>query len=226
MRCLDAGCGSGAVTLKIARWVGPAGQAVGIDLDERCVALASQEATRRGLTGVFRAEGVLDLREEAVYDLVFARFLLSHLPKPERGVERLVQATHGRGVVVVEDIEFAGHFCFPACPAFDRYVTLYQQVVRRKAADPDIGPRLVGLLLDAGLEPVCLQVVQPVYRHGPGKQIAPVTMEHVRESVVAAGLASNEEITSVVAQLQEFARDPRTILSLPRIFQVWGRRPG
>lgn len=33
MRCLDVGCGIGAVTLKLARWVGPTGQAVGIDSD-------------------------------------------------------------------------------------------------------------------------------------------------------------------------------------------------
>ena len=65
---------------------------------------------------------------------------------------------------------------------------------------------------------------QPTYCQGPGKQIAPVTMEHIREAVVGAGLASDAEIDEVVAELAAFAGDPRTILSLPRIFQVWGKR--
>ena len=82
MRCLDAGCGTGAVTLQMARRVGPAGQAVGTDRDERCVELARQEAKRRSAHAVFRMESVLGLREEGSYDLVFSRFLLSHLSQP------------------------------------------------------------------------------------------------------------------------------------------------
>ena len=49
-------------------------------------------------------------------------------------------------------------------------------------------------------------------------------MEHIREAVVGSGLASDAEIDSIVAELDSFANDPRTIMSLPRIFQVWGMR--
>jgi ubiquinone/menaquinone biosynthesis C-methylase UbiE len=226
MRCLDVGCGIGAVTLKLARWVGPTGQGVGIDTDEPCLELARQQATGHGLPAIFRREGVHDLREEAAYDLVFSRFLLTHLPQPRRAVERLVRAARPGGLVVGEDIEFAAHFCYPTCPAFDRYVSLYQQAVQRKGGDPNIGPRLVSLFMDAGLRRVGVEVVQPTFRSGPGKRIAPVTMEHIREAVVTAGLASANEVDGIIADLDSFARNPRTILSLPRIFQVWGRREG
>ena len=224
MRCLDVGCGAGAVTLKLALWVGPAGRAVGVDLDERCLELARQEAARKGLPAVFRREGVHDLREEGAYDLVYGRFLLTHVPEPERAVERLAGAARPGGLVVVEDVEFAAHFCHPACPAFDRYVSLYRQAVQRRGGDPDIGPRLIALLMDAGLRDVGVAVVQPTYRRGPGKRIAQVTMEHVREAVVTAGLAPDGEVDAVIADLDRFAHNPRTILSLPRIFQVWGRK--
>ena len=126
--------------------------------------------------------------------------------------------------MAVEDIQFAGHFSYPACPAFDRYVTLYQDVVRHKGGDPNIGPRLLGMFLDFGLIDVQLEVIQPSYREGPGKRIASVTMEHIREAVVGAGLASHEDINNVVTEINSFADDPRTILSLPRIFQVWGTK--
>jgi ubiquinone/menaquinone biosynthesis C-methylase UbiE len=226
MHCLDVGCGIGAVTLKLARWVGPTGRAVGIDTDERCLELAGQEATRQGLPAVFRREGVNDLREEDAYALVYSRFLLTHLPEPGRALERLVRAARPGGLVAVEDIEFTAHFCHPACPAFGRYVSLYQQAVQRKGGDPDIGPRLVSLLMDAGLQHVGVEVVQPTYRRGPGKRVAQVTMEHIREAVEAAGLASEGEVDAVIADLDRFTRDPRTILSLPRIFQVWGSKAG
>jgi ubiquinone/menaquinone biosynthesis C-methylase UbiE len=224
MRCLDVGCGIGAITLKLARWVGPTGQAVGIDRDERCLELARQAAIRHGFSPIFRAEGVNDLREEAVYDLVYSRFLLTHLLEPGRAVERLVRAARPGGLVVVEDIEFAAHFCYPPCPAFTRYVDLYQRAVTRKGGDPNIGPRLVSLLLDTGLDEVHLEVVQPAFRSGPGKRIAAITMEHIQQAVVQEGLASAQEVEGIVAELDQFIADPRTILSMPRIFQVWGRK--
>src|SRR5262249_23587363 len=140
--------------------------------------------------------------------------------------ERLVRAARPGGLVAVEDIEFAAHFCHPACPALDRYVSLYQQAVRREGGDPDIGPRLGRLLMGARLQGGGVAGVQPAYRTGPGKRIAQVTMEHIREAVVAAGLASEGEVNTIVTDLGRFARNPRTILGLPRIFQVWGQRAG
>jgi SAM-dependent methyltransferase len=218
------GCGIGGVALKMAVFVGPQGRVAGIDFDEGCLALARLEAERLGLTVEFRIGSATDLQEASAYDLIFGRFVLTHLREPEKALERMVQAARPGGVVVAEDIQFTGHFCFPACPAFDRYVTLYQEIVQRKGGDANIGPRLLGMFLDVGLKEVDLEVIQPTYRQGPGKQMAAVTLEHIREAVVGAGLASDEEINRVVAELDAFASDPRTIMSLPRIFQVWGKR--
>src|SRR5262245_34117914 len=142
MRCLDVGCGLGAVTLELARRVGPAGQAVGIDLDEPVLELARQDAEQQRLPAVFRVGSVLELAEEPTYDLVHARFLLSHLARPDEAMRRLAGAARPGGVVVVEDTDFAGHFCHPACPAFDRYVALYRTVVRGRGGDACLGPRL------------------------------------------------------------------------------------
>src|SRR5262245_45865950 len=146
MRCLDVGCGLGAVTRELARRVGPGGQAVGVDVDERALDLARQEAAGQSPAVEFRAGGVLELADGPAYDLVYARFLLSHLAEAEEAVRRLAAATRPGGLVVVEDTDFAGHFCHPACPAFDRYVALYTEVVRRRGGDACLGPRLPELL--------------------------------------------------------------------------------
>jgi 2-polyprenyl-3-methyl-5-hydroxy-6-metoxy-1,4-benzoquinol methylase len=225
LNCLDVGCGAGAVTFEMVEAVKPTGRVTGIDFDERCVRLARAEAQKFGLDVEFRTGSANELEDCATYDLVFARFLLTHLLEPEAALERMVQATISGGVVVVEDIQFTGHFSYPACPAFDRYVSLYQNVVRHKGGDANIGPRLPALFLDAGLTDVKLEVIQPSYREGPGKRIPSVTMEHIREAVVGAGLASDEEVSGIVAEINAFSDDPRTILSFPRIFQVIGKKP-
>lgn len=225
MRCLDVGCGSGAVTLQMARWVGAEGLAVGIDMDERALELARAEAARRRLPAQFRTAAAHDIGgDQDAYDLVFARFLLTHLSDPARTLRQMVAATRPGGTVVVEDIDFPGSFCHPACRAYDRYVELYQAVVRRRGGDPAIGPRLLGLCAAAGVQSPQLEVILPAFHEGEGKQMARVTMEHIRESVLSAGLASGEEVDGILAELDDFASRPLTMISLPRVFQVWGKR--
>src|SRR5262245_17790508 len=161
MRVLDAGCG-GDVTLDLARLVGPTGRVVGIDIDATKLELARQEAATQNLTNVeFRHVGIDELRPASEYDLVYSRFLLTHLPDPTAAVKTMRGALRPGGVLVLEDVDFAGHFCHPDCPAFSRYVELYTQTVLRRDGDPHIGPKLPGMLLDVGFDRVGMNVVQP-----------------------------------------------------------------
>jgi SAM-dependent methyltransferase len=226
MRCIDFGCGGGNVTAEMARRVGPSGRAVGIDFDEQVLAIASADVQQAGLTNVtFRRADVGTLGEPPDFDVVYARFLLTHLRDWRGGLGRMVAAAHPGGAVVVEDIDFNGHFWHPDCEAFRRYVVLYQETVTRHGGDPNIGPKLPRALAEAGLGDVQVEVVQPAFLTGEGKSLAAVTMRRIASRVVEANLAGAEEVAGIVAELEEFAADPRTLLSLPRVFQVWGRRP-
>ena len=80
----------------------------------------------------FRRLDTEELAEELVYDLVYARYLLSHLPRPQRAVEVMVRAVRPVGSLVLEDVCFPGHVCYPANAAFERYLELYQAVARAK----------------------------------------------------------------------------------------------
>ena len=224
MRCLDVGCGTGEVTLKMARMVGPNGKAVGLDVDKGFVLHAQAEAERLGLTARFHQMDVCGMRARAVYDFVYARYLLTHLRDPGKTLDAMVGASRPGGVIAVEDIDFPGHVCYPHCHAFDRYLEMYQAVVRWHAGDPVIGPRLHMMMVDSGVKDVHVDITQPTFAAGEGKLVARVTLDHVRDAVVAAGIASQAEIDSVLSELDEFARDPRTIMSIARTFQVWGRR--
>jgi ubiquinone/menaquinone biosynthesis C-methylase UbiE len=54
--CLDVGCGTGQVTIALARTVGPTGRAVGVDIDAEGLELARQAADRAGgARGVHRS---------------------------------------------------------------------------------------------------------------------------------------------------------------------------
>ena len=223
MRVLDLGCGGGAVTQRLAALVGPEGEIVGVDLDPSILRLAQREAQDLNLPVTFRHLGAEELDEVAAYDFAYARYLLSHLRNPERALGAMVRALRPGGRLAVEDVFFPGHVCHPPNAAFDRFLELYGAVVRAKGADPTIGARLVGMALDAGLVEVQVELVVPVFREGEGKRVAQVTVEHIREAVVGAGLATDIEVDAV-AELEAFADDERTLMSIAPTFQVWGRK--
>jgi ubiquinone/menaquinone biosynthesis C-methylase UbiE len=225
MACLDVGCGGGDVTLKMARLVGSSGRAMGIDMDEVKMQLAQQEAEREAITNVeFLGLGIDGLDHQAEYDLVYARLLLTHLRDPVDALQRMVNTTKPGGVVVVEDMDHSGIFCYPMCPALDQHISLYNQITRLKGADPEIGPRLPELFHQVSLQELHLSHVQPAFIEGEAKRIHQITLENIAPAVITAGLSTEAEINALFSELDDFVQNPRTIVSFPRIFQVWAYR--
>lgn len=227
MSCLDVGCGGGDVTRLLASLVGPNGAVTGIDLDETALAIAREEAAAAGVAHI-RFEHAdaakLDARHE--YDVVYARFLLSHVVDPEETVRQLRQVLRPGGLIIIEDVEFAGHFCHPACDAFLRFVDLYVQAATRRGVDANVGIRVPSYLLNTGYSDVQVNVIQPASLDSRTKSLVPITMERIADTVHAESLASREELADLVARLYQAAEDPAQLLSYPRILQVWARSPG
>ncbi|MGH7515238.1 MAG: hypothetical protein ACREOQ_20225 [Gemmatimonadales bacterium] len=48
---------------------------------------------------------------------------------------------------------------------------------------------------------------------------------NIADTVLAEGLATREELDAAVASLTALTDDPRSVVGLPRIVQVWGRKP-
>lgn len=226
LTCLDVGCGGGDVTLELARRVAPSGRVVGVDVDEAKLDLARREADEAGVGNVeYR---LLDVRTQAAgteFDVVYARFLLSHLDDPARAVEAFRRHLRPGGLVVVEDVDFTGHFTWPESPAARRFADLYRAVVQTRGGNPNLGPQLPVLLTDAGFADVGMHVVQPVATQGEVKLLNPLTLANIADAVLHDGLASREEVDELVRQLHEFAADPRTVAGAPRVVQAWGRTP-
>ena len=156
------------------------------------------------------------------YDVVYARFLLTHLRDPRAAVEALHRHLRPGGLVAVEDIDFSGSFAYPPSKAFARYWELYCAVVDRRGGDPNIGPKLPLLLEACGFDAVDVSIVQPAGMRGDAKLIGPLTMENIADSVIADGLAARDEIDALVRDMYAYVSDPKTITGLPRVVQAWG----
>jgi ubiquinone/menaquinone biosynthesis C-methylase UbiE len=226
MNVLEIGCGGGDLAFDIARIIGPAGRVLGTDIDQTKLDLAAREASEHGLTNVtFLHADITQSVPASDFDLIHARFVLTHLTNPAQALAHIRTALRHGGTIVLEDIDFRGYFCHPDCAAVWRYVQLYTDTTKRKGVDANIGPRLPSLLSDAGFEKVRMNVVQPSGTEGEVKLISPLTMENIAEAVIAEGLATSEEIDRLVAELYVYARTPGTLGCMPRIFEAWATQP-
>jgi ubiquinone/menaquinone biosynthesis C-methylase UbiE len=225
MRCLDVGCGGGHVAMLIAGIVGPEGCVVGTDRDAEILVLAREDAQAAKITNIkFRQLDAYAFEWHEQFNVAYARFLLSHLNEPENCLAAMVEACAPGGTVVIEDTDFAASFCYPICMAYERYTKLYQELVQRRGGDANIGPKLPAMLRRAGIQDIEVNVIQPAHIHGEGKLMAPLTMSRISDALTAEGLATKTEAQQILTELDRVAADCETVISLPRIFQVWGQR--
>ncbi len=98
-RVLDIGCGAGAITLAMARRVGPAGHCVGLDISRPLVAAARARAAREGLGNASFVEGdaqtqVLD-RDD--FDALISRFGVMFFDDPVAAFANIRRAARTGG---------------------------------------------------------------------------------------------------------------------------------
>jgi ubiquinone/menaquinone biosynthesis C-methylase UbiE len=192
-------------------------------LDEEKLNLARGEAESRGVANVlFRCADVSKPWPVAWAKVVYARFILSHLTEPTRLLRSAMEVLDRGGTLVVEDIDMGGSFCDPPSRAYARYTELYIAAGQRRGADPLIGRRLAGLLEQAGFKDIQVGLVQPFGRTGDVKRMASLTFQAISGGLVDSGLATADEVTNILAELEAFAARPDTAMSIPRIFQAWG----
>jgi ubiquinone/menaquinone biosynthesis C-methylase UbiE len=220
---LDVGCGGGNVALMAAKITGDTGKVTAIDFDEALIELDKQDAEKRGITNIlYDAKSAGDLNYNNEFDMAYSRFLLSHLEEPLVVLNNMVKSVKPGGRIIVEDIDFSGHFCYPACSAFEQYVQLFIATAQQRGQNANIGPRLPSLFNEAGIGQVNFDVIQPAFNKGEGKWMASITMDKIKDAVLSEGLADANTVNTIITELEAFTQNSQTIISLPRIFRVWG----
>ena len=101
------------MTLELARRVGPDGKVLGIDMDATKIEIARAEAVANGVTNVEYRVGRVDDPMDASFDVIYARFLLTHLPDPLHVVQQFYGWLRSGGVIALEDIDFSGRSSTP-----------------------------------------------------------------------------------------------------------------
>lgn len=212
---LEAGCGTGAQTVELARR-SPGTWFTSIDRSARSVDAARQRVDAAGLANVaFRQADIMALPfAPQSFDHAFVCFVLEHLPRPADAVAALVRLVRPGGTLTVIEGDHGTTCFYPDDPAARATIACQVALQQRAGGDPFIGRRLHPLLASAGLHDVRV-TPRLVYTDGsrPGfadtftRRTFTAMIDGVRTAALAAGLTDAARFDDGVRALQRTA-DP------------------
>ena len=218
-RCLEIGAGTGSVAAWLLDRVGPDGQVVATDIETRWLepmATANLVVRHHNVSA--------DPLEQDGFDLIHARLVLEHLPRPEAVAAKLVAALRPGGWLVVEDYDVRTMaFTEPRHDAWSACATAVPDVMRRAGSDPLYGARLLDLFDATELVDVA---VEGYLRLLPIPDLAPVfrpALEGLREPLVRSGAVTGSQLDAAIAAFDDRARP--TLGYTPILVAASGRRP-
>jgi len=155
MKILDAGCGTGAVTRKIAQIVSP-GEVVGFDMDALFLETARKLAEIENINNArFELGNIDDIPyNDGYFDKAYCRLVLMHVNDPVKSVRELARVTRHGGLVAVSDNDDGVIISFPHAPKFQELWSRYGQRAREKGENRYIGRELFSIFSEAGLSSI------------------------------------------------------------------------
>ena len=225
MRVADFGCGVGAMTRNLARLVGPDGHATGIDLHEPQLVEAGNLCAGSGLANVafWKADACDTKLPENLFDLVYCRFLLIHVPDPLACLHEMQRVLKPGGIIFAEDGDLRSGGSAPSS-ALNHFGGLFERLGPKKGVDYRLGRDLYHLVKRAGFEDVETDIYQPAYSRGRERVFLKWSIEEAGAGLIGAGLLTSGELEYTLDQMQTASDNPDILVLMPRMSQVWGRK--
>lgn len=154
-RVLDVGCGAMGWLRILSEWVGPAGTAVGTDIDRDLLATARAFAAREELPNVELIEDDLfaSLLPPGSFDLVHGRFQLAPIGRAPEQLASYRRLLRPGGWLILEEPDAASWHLNPPAPATERLIGLILAAFRAGGGEFDAGRFLRDHLVGLGIEP-------------------------------------------------------------------------
>lgn len=218
-RCLEIGAGGGSVACWLAERVAPGGMVVATDLEtdfleSRAQGYPELEVLRHDITAEELPSG---------FDVVHARWLVEWLPDKRLALRRMVSALRPGGVLFIEEPDFVTIYGAGDSLAVRHvFVAAMRHLESTCPVDCEYGRRVMGDLAAVDLQDVHAEGRCPIVRGGTplAADFLRLTLEKLREPVLAGGAVTPEEFAEAVAALQ----DPNVTVVAPMTVAAWGRR--
>jgi SAM-dependent methyltransferase len=220
-RVLEAGAGAGGLLKPLMGSVGPNGLVTALDLNTRF--FKAMEA--QGLEVLEGDLTQMDLGRNR-YNYIHERFVLTHLARPERIVEKMRNALRPGGwLLLLEDADFSQARIDSSDPrrqkAFAALLEARRTFFAGQGIDFTFGRALPALLAGAGFEAVGVETYAPADPGGTGiAEVMRLSTLHLRDPYLDTGAITEEELRTFV----ELSGDPAQTAVYYGTWSAWGRK--
>ena len=150
-KVLDVGSGLGLMTQALSSLAGAEGYCLGIERSPEQLAKAKQLEHKNLCFRLGNAQDLPLLENEiGTFDLVYARFILEHLPDPIKAIKEMKRALRPGGKLILADDDHQAMILYPEPDGFQQLWTAYVDSFIEIGNDPFIGRKLPRLLHEAG----------------------------------------------------------------------------
>ena len=218
--CWEVGAGGVSVPAWLAEQVGPSGRVVASDLDN------SWMPAEGAAFEVLRHDVGVEPPPSGGFDLVHARLLLTHVPRRIEALASMVGALRPGGWLLIEDADPALQPLIcpdeygPAQQLANRLRQGFRTLMAGRGAELAFGRTLPRLLRGAGLEAVQADAFFPITSPACAA-LELATVRQIRDRLLAAGLATEEEIEEHLSNVASGGLD----LATAPLISAWGRKP-
>src|SRR6478672_1586543 len=139
-RVLDLGSGVGDVAMLAARLVGPSGEVVGIERDQRYLDRARGSVAEAGMHNViFIQSDVSQITSSKPFDAAVGRLILMWLPDPTSVLRQLSLLVRPGGVVAFQEPSWAPVFAISThLSLWSAAASLMYETIGRSGANPEM----------------------------------------------------------------------------------------
>lgn len=198
MKVLEVGCGAGDVVLLLAEMVGPSGSIVGVDRNPEILETAWKRVRAAGLLNVSLVSG--DIGTVALdddFDAVVGRLILVHAQDKVELLRKVSTHVRPGGLVVFQEPDHT-HLIetWPQARLFEQAWNWWLQATRRAGLERQMGLKLYGMFLDAGLPAPEIRL-ERVMGGGPnwgGYDHVASLVRGLLPLIVEGGIATAEEV--------------------------------
>ncbi len=222
-RILDLGCGLGETTRLLAKFFSPS-EIIGFDQDVNLLAYARARVPEEQVNITYQAGNAEQLPfEDGAFDFVFCRFLLLHVPEPQKVVAEMARVCKAGGIVLMQEQDtMTSSGLYPPNWAYDKVTEGYH----KSFSHPQVGRQLPHLFRSAGLpSPTIRSNTFLLPNPKVAKRIVNLTGQAMVSQLLKHEILTKEEVTSFYTELQRVEEaEEYTLLSDP-VVTCWVRKP-